>query len=126
MSRDKIQETAEVREEEGAEVQAESTVAEVATPVQGFSVDAQYTGYTFVGWAAGMFEAQDGSKHPYANMYVLTPVSDYSSEDYTAWGLKAEKKKCLSPAVWEGLTPGDRVKLFFDDRQRVVMAALDG
>lgn len=40
-------------------------------------------------------------------------------------GMKAEKKKCLSPEIWNGLEPGDRVKLFFDDKKRVVMAALD-
>ena len=62
---------------------------------------------------------------PYANMFVLTPVSTYESEDYKAFGMKAEKKKCLSPEVWKDLEIGNRVKLFFDDKQRVVMAALD-
>ena len=53
-------------------------------------------------------------------------VSDYSSEDYEASGYKAEKKKCISPEVWQGLNPGDQVRLFFDDKSRVVSAALDG
>ncbi len=58
-------------------------------------------------------------------MYVLSPVSTFASEDYQAEGMKAEKKKCLSSEVWDGLEPGNRVKLFFDDKGRVVMAALE-
>ena len=38
---------------------------------------------------------------------------------------RAEKKSCLTPEVWKDLAPGDRVKLFFDDKGRVQMAALD-
>ena len=91
-----------------------------------FIVDTTYPGYVFIGWAAGQFQPEGGGeKRPYYNMYVLSPVSGYSSEDYQAFGLKAEKKKCLSPDVWNGLAPGDRVKLFFDDKGRVQMAALD-
>ena len=93
-------------------VQEEQPVAEM----KDFSVSVGYPGYTFVGWAEG----------PFYNMYVLAPVSSFVSEDYTAYGLKADKKKCLSPEVWKGFTPGDKVKLFFDDKQRVIMAALDG
>ena len=59
-------------------------------------------------------------------MFVLSPISAYSSEDYEASGYKAEKKKCISPEVWQGLNPGDQVRLFFDDKSRVVSAALDG
>lgn len=95
-----------------------------------FTVTSEYEGYVFVGWAAGRFDAdlQDGSteKKDYFNMYVISPVSSFKSEDYQAFGMKAEKKKCVSPDVWKDLTPGDRVKLFFDDKKRVVMAALDG
>ena len=58
-------------------------------------------------------------------MYVLSPVSTFASEDYQAEGMKAEKKNCLSSEVWDGLEPGNRVKLFFDDKGRVVMAALE-
>ena len=109
-------------------VQGEQPVQE-AQPVaemKDFSVSIGYPGYTFVGWAEGMFDANDGSKRPFYNMYVLAPVSSFVSEDYIAYGLKADKKKCLSPEVWKGFTPGDRVKMFFDDKQRVIMAALDG
>lgn len=95
-----------------------------------FTVTSEYEGYVFVEWAAGRFDAdlQDGrtEKKDYFNMYVISPVSSFKSEDYQAFGMKAEKKKCVSPDVWKDLTPGDRVKLFFDDKKRVVMAALDG
>ena len=93
-----------------------------------FIVDTAYPGYVFLGWASGRFEANTAGgkeKRPYHNMYVLSPVSTFRSDDYEAFGLKAEKKSCLSPEVWSGLAPGDRVKLFFDDKGRVQMAAID-
>lgn len=88
-------------------------------------IDTEYSGYVFVGHASGRFQTERGDMMPYANMFVLSPVSSYESEDYQAMGMKAEKKRCLSPEVWKDLEPGDRVKLFFDDKKRVVMAALD-
>ena len=90
-----------------------------------FIVSTEYPGYVFLGWAMGKFETKDGRRQPYYNMYVLSPVSTYTSEDYQAEGMKAEEKKCLSSEVWDGLEPGNRVKLFFDDKGRVVMAALE-
>ena len=91
-----------------------------------FIVSSEYQGYIFVGCAQGNFTTEKGERKAYYNMYVLSPVSTYQSEDYQAYGYKAEKKTCLTPDVLEGFKPGDRVKLFFDDRKRVVMAALDG
>lgn len=91
-----------------------------------FIIESGYEGYVFVGWASGTFDTDKGEKMPYHNMYVLSPVSSFQSEEYQAAGWKAEKKKCVSPDVWKDLAPGSRVKLFFDDRKRVVMAVLDG
>ena len=90
-----------------------------------FQVSTAYSGYVFLGWAQGGFEPEQGRKMPYYNMFVLSPVSSFQSEDYKAYGLKAEKKKCLSEKVWEGLEPGDKVRLFFDDKGRIIEAALD-
>ena len=90
-----------------------------------FQVSTAYSGYVFLGWAKGQFEPEKGRKMPYYNMFVLSPVSSFHSEDYEAYGLKAEKKKCLSEKVWEGLEPGDKARLFLDDKGRVVEAALD-
>ena len=90
-----------------------------------FIVDTGYDGYVFLGWAKGQFEAENSEKRSYFSMYVLSPVSTYQSEDYEASGFKAEKKKCLSADVWADLHPGDRVRLFFDDKKRIVMCALD-
>ena len=90
-----------------------------------FIVGSEYQGYVFVGCAQGNFNSDDGDKRPYYQMFVISPVSSYTSDDYQASGFKAEKKKCVSPDIWAGLEPGDRVKLFFDDKSRVVMAALD-
>lgn len=91
-----------------------------------FIVDTGYQGYVYLGSAQGMFEGRNGDKHPYYNMYVFSPVSNYESEDYQASGFKAEKKKCISASVWDGFHPGDQVRLFFDDKGRVILAALDG
>lgn len=94
-----------------------------------FIISGEYQGYVYVGHAEGRFDAQDNDgntvKRDYYNMYVICPVSNYVSEDYKASGMKAEKKSCVSPDVWRDLKPGDRVKLFFDDKKRVVMAAID-
>ena len=90
-----------------------------------FQVSTAYSGYVFLGWAQGRFEPEQGRKMPYYNMFVLSLVSSFQSEDYKAYGLKAEKKKCLSEKVWEGLEPGDKVRLFFDDKGRIIEAALD-
>lgn len=91
-----------------------------------FIVSSEYPGYVFVGCASGQFTPQ-GSSEPvaFANMYVLSPVSNFSSEDYEAQGFKAEKVKCLSPDVFKDLQIGDRVKLFFDDKRRVQLAVQD-
>ncbi len=94
-----------------------------------FIVSGEYQGYVYTGHAEGRFDATDEHGNPikkdYFNMYVITPVSTYTSEDYKASGMKAEKKSCVSPDVWRDLKPGDRVKLLFDDKKRVVMAAID-
>ena len=94
-----------------------------------FIISGEYQGYVYVGHAEGRFDAEtaDGSttKKDYFNMYVISPVSTYTSDDYKASGMKAEKKSCISADVWRDLKPGDRVKLFFDDKKRVVLAALD-
>jgi len=90
-------------------------------------LDTAYQGYVFLGWASGMFQPdpRQDRKLPYHNMFVFSPVSTYESEDYKAFGFKAEKKKCVSPDVWTGLEPGNKVKLFFDDKGRIIEAALD-
>lgn len=94
-----------------------------------FIVSGEYQGYIYVGCAEGRFDAEDDQgnfiKKDYFNMNVISPVSFYISDDYRASGMKAQKKKCVDPSVWRDLKPGDRVKLFFDDKKRVVMAALD-
>lgn len=91
-----------------------------------FVIGGNYQGYTFVGCAQGnMTDEKTGEKKPYYQMFVVSPVSSFKSEDYSAYGFKAEKKRCTSPDCWKGLEPGDRVRLFFDDKQRVIMSALD-
>lgn len=82
--------------------------------------------YIFVGCAEGRFEIQNGpdkgKMRDYANMYVLTPSSDYKSDDYKAAGFKAEKLSALSPDVWKDLTVGEKCTLFFNDKKQVALA----
>lgn len=50
-----------------------------------FIVSSEYQGYVYVGHALGLFEAEDNGQtvmKPYYNMYVLSPVSTYRSENY--------------------------------------------
>lgn len=85
-----------------------------------FIIDCNYQGYTYVGQAYGSFETETGKQREFYNIFVVSPVSDFESDDYHASGLKAEKKKCISADMLNGLTVGDRVNLFFDDKQRVI------
>lgn len=96
-----------------------------------FIVSGEYKGYVYVGHAQGNSEQERKDpttgelvtvKVPYYNMYILQPVSDYVSADYQAVGFKAEKIKCISADVWDGLVPGEQVKIFFDDKKRAQMA----
>jgi len=91
-----------------------------------FVIPGNYQGYNFVGCALGnMTDERTGEKKPYYQMFVVSPVSSFKSEDYSAFGFKAEKLRCSGPDVWKDLQPGDQVKLFFDDKKRVQMVALD-
>jgi hypothetical protein len=90
-----------------------------------FIVSTDYQGYVFVGCAQGTFENDKGQRYPYYSMFVLAPVSTATFNDYQAMGMKAEKKKCISADVWSGLSLGDRVRLFFDDKGRIISAAID-
>ena len=82
--------------------------------------------YVYVGSAKGRFETETHEMREYANMYVFCPVSGYKSDDYEGYGYKAEKLGCVSPAVFEGLVPGEIVELFFDSKKRVALATSSG
>ena len=97
-----------------------------------FIVSGNFQGYVYVGHAQGNFDTDRTEliggkpvpvKQPYFNMYVISPVSSYVSEDYSAVGFKAEKLKCVSADVWRDIQIGEQVQLFFDDKKRVQMAA---
>ncbi len=82
------------------------------------------TGYIYVGNAYGKFDAQDGSKRDFFNMFVLSPASDFQSADFHAGGFKCEKFKCASADVWKDLQVGDHVQVFFDAKGRAIGAPL--
>lgn len=82
--------------------------------------------YIYVGCAEGRFEIEDGpdkgKMRDFANMYVISPASDYRSDNYQAMGWKAEKLSCLSPAVWKDLLPGEKCTLYFNESRKVALA----
>lgn len=80
-------------------------------------------GYIYVGNAYGQFKTERGAMMPFFNMYVLSPASDFQSDDFHAAGLKCEKFKCVSEQVWEHITFGDHVRIFFDAKGRAIGAA---
>ena len=90
-----------------------------------FIVDGNYKGYTYIGHAYGRFKGREGDMLDFANIFVISCDGSANREDYKASGFKAEKFKCISADVFTGLTPGDKVKLFFDNKQRVIQAAID-
>lgn len=84
-------------------------------------IPSEYQGYIYVGEAHGRFTTEDGELKEYNNIYVLSPASDYKTDDYSASGLKAEKKSCVGNVLPSDVQVGDRIRLFFDDRKRVQM-----
>lgn len=90
--------------------------------------------WVVTGWAEGQMETEreddKGNKiivmQPYYQLFVLSPVSSYKSDNYCANGLKAEKLRCVSNAVWKDLTPMQVVNLYFDEKKRVSLAASTG
>ena len=88
-------------------------------------IPSEYEGYIYVGEAHGRFTTEQGELREYNNIYVISPVSDFVSDDYAASGFKAEKKTCVGNVLPNGIQPGDRIKLFFDDRKRVQMVMVE-
>ena len=90
--------------------------------------------FVVTGWAEGQMEVEReddrGNKvtvmQPYFQLFVLSPCSSFKSENYGASGLKAEKRKCSTNAVWANLHPMEVVNLYFDEKKRVVMAVSTG
>lgn len=68
--------------------------------------------WVVTGWAEGQMETEreddKGQKvivmQPYYQLFVISPVSSYKSDNYSANGMKAEKLRCVSNAVWKDLT----------------------
>lgn len=90
--------------------------------------------WVVTGWAEGQMEVEredsTGKKYtemqPYYQLFVLSPVSSFKSDNYNANGLKAEKLRCVSNAVWKDLTPLEVVNLYFNEKKRVSLAASTG
>ena len=48
---------------------------------KGFNVDFEYQGYVFLGGAQGTFEARDGRRVPFFNMFVLSVLKKAETEN---------------------------------------------
>ncbi|MCD8017387.1 MAG: hypothetical protein LUE97_06285 [Oscillospiraceae bacterium] len=59
-------------------------------------------------------------------MYVISPYSSEGNNERSNYGYKAEKLKCIDTEVYKDLTPGDTIRVFFDQYGRAVSTALDG
>ena len=89
--------------------------------------------WVVTGWAEGRMEVErdEGGRRytemqPYYHLFVLSPVSSFKSDNYSANGLKAEKLRCVSNAVWKDLHPMEVVNLYFDDKKRVALVSSTG
>ena len=90
--------------------------------------------WVVTGWAEGRMEVEredeNGKKYtemqPYYQLFVLSPVSSFKSDNYSARGMKAEKMRCVSNAVWKDIQPMEVVNLYFDEKKRVSLAASTG
>lgn len=87
--------------------------------------------YIFVGCAQGCFDAEDRQtgqkfKKDYFNAYLISPVSDYKSAEYSASGFKAEKFSCLNADVWKDIMPGEEVNLFFGEKSVIALMTSTG
>ena len=81
------------------------------------------TVYTYCGHAYGNFTSdRTGEVISYCNIYVIWPITGPMNEDRQYQGYQADKLRCVSPDVVEGLAPEDKVVLYFDRRGRVTMA----
>lgn len=76
--------------------------------------------YTFCGYQYGSFTLENsGELVKYCNIYVISPMEGKEQKDRRFGGYKAEKLKCTSPDVFEGIKPQDKVKLVFNRYGRV-------
>ncbi len=81
-------------------------------------IDTSFGGYTFVGAQYGRFTPQgETQERDYYNMFVLSPFAS-GGNNHTV-GLRAEKLRCMSNDVWNGLKPGDKLLINFDRFGRV-------
>lgn len=69
--------------------------------------------YVYLGHQEGSFTPQgQTSPQQYKHMFVLHAAEN--SQFRTISGFVSEKLKVASPSVWAGLSPGDKIYLFFN------------
>lgn len=80
--------------------------------------------YQVTGFQHGTFAGADGHKVSYCNLFCIAPITGTETDDFHFEGHKAFTFKCASPDVLDGIKPKDHVQLYFNQRQRVVLATV--
>ena len=73
----------------------------------------------FVGYNYGRFETKTGEMRDYCNAFMLEEFGGEMNKDYCFGGQKAVKYSCTKPEVWKNCEIGQRVKCWFDSKQRI-------
>lgn len=82
---------------------------------------------TYVGYAYGTFAGDDGQQHDYCNVFMLEDFSGDESDTRHYGGQQAIKYKCDSPEVFAKVTPGSKVRCYYDSRGKLAyMQAVNG
>lgn len=82
---------------------------------------------TYVGYAYGTFTDDAGQQREYCNVYMLSPFTGEESDTRHYGGQQADKYRCLSPDVFAKVTPGSRVRCYFDSKGKLAyMQAIGG
>lgn len=77
--------------------------------------------YQVTGYQYGNFKANDGSNVKYCNLFCISPITGEETVDFHFAGHKAYVFKCASSDVLKDVNVQDKVKLFFNQYQKVCL-----
>lgn len=74
---------------------------------------------TYIGYAFGSFLDDHGVNREYCSVYMVEDFSGDQSETRHYGGRKAVKYRCDSPAVFDKISVGARVKCYFSSNGKL-------
>lgn len=74
---------------------------------------------TFWGYAYGVFKDDTGVEHSYCNVYMTEDFIGEQSVERHFGGYQAKKYGATSVEIFSKLSPGSRVRCYFDSRGKV-------